>query len=251
LKLWIGERLPPVKGGLKTKMYKYLLVTCLFAVFASAAFAQMPDTTSTESVKNGKDTLTLTRQDTLNRKERTHKAKRERVYHPDSTHSPHTAVIRSLILPGWGQVYNHQWWKVPAIYAVIGLLGDAIIFNNTYYKQFLALSKYREFGITPGPNDPYYALAVEYQNQPSQALYDATDGYRRNRDLSILGVVGFWGINAIDAYINAKFIHSYTLDEKLSMKVDPGIINQPNQSSVVAQNSVSSIIPGIKITFTF
>jgi Family of unknown function (DUF5683) len=236
---------------LKIKMYKYLLVTFLFIVFASAAFAQTPDTTSSGIVKNGKDTITLTRQHTLNRKEYTHKIKRERVYHPDSIHNPHTAVIRSLILPGWGQAYNHQWWKVPVIYAVIGLLGDAIIFNNTYYKEFLALSKYREFAITPGPNDPYYAQAVEYKGLPPQAIYDATDGYRRDRDLSILGIAGFWGINAIDAYISAKFIHSYTLDEKLSMKVDPGVINQPNQLSVFAQNSVNSVIPGIKITFTF
>jgi len=28
----------------------------------------------------------------------------------------------------------------------------------------------------------------------------------------ILGALAFWGINTIDAYIDAKFIHSYTLD---------------------------------------
>ncbi|HCN83771.1 MAG TPA: hypothetical protein DIT07_09125, partial [Sphingobacteriaceae bacterium] len=29
---------------------------------------------------------------------------------------PHTAVVRSAILPGLGQIYNKRWWKVPFIY---------------------------------------------------------------------------------------------------------------------------------------
>eukprot|EP01037_Dinobryon_pediforme_P011966 gene11966-12055_t len=153
--------------------------------------------------------------------------------------------MHSLILPGWGQVYNNHWWKVPVIYGGLGLLGWAIVFNNTYYNEFLALSKYREKGIVPKPTDAYYAQYQLYNNLPSQSLYDATDGYRRNRDLSILGIVGAWGINVVDAYIDAKFKHSYTVDTNLSMRVTPGLINQ----STYAQ-SFGSYIPGIKITFT-
>jgi Family of unknown function (DUF5683) len=209
------------------------------------AMAQQPDTTSAK-VKTTKDTLVSTKTDTDVVKSFKPKKEKEKVYHPDSTHSPHKAVIRSLLVPGLGQIYNHQWWKVPVIYTGLGLLGWAVVFNNTYYSEFLALSKYREHGITPGPKDPYYNDYNLYINQPDQALYDATAGYRRNRDLSILGILGTWGINAVDAYIDAKFMHSYSVDNNFAMKITPSVLNQP----VYALNSSGSYVMGLKITFT-
>jgi hypothetical protein len=230
-------------------MHKYLLL--IFIVLAAfSARAQNPDTTS-NAVKKAvpKDSVTSTRNDTLVQKAKVAKVKKEKVYHPDSTHSPHVAVMHSLMVPGWGQLYNHRWWKVPLIYGALGLLVDAIVYNNTYYKEFLALSKYREFGTSPKVGDTYYAQAILYSQQPDQALYDATDGYRRDRDLSILGTVGFWAVNCIDAYIDAKFIHSFTVDNDLSMRVriTPDVIN----NTMFAQNLSGSYIPALKITMSF
>ena len=228
-------------------MYRYLLILLLSVFSLSTASGQTADTTSKAAKLAGsKDTLRGKRQDTIIHK--TPRLKKEKVYHPDSLHSPRTAVLHSLMVPGWGQVYNHQWFLVPVIYGGLGLLVDAIIFNNTNYKEFLQLSKYREYGITPIPGQPYYADAVLYQQQPDQAIYDANDGYRRNRDLCILGFVGGWGIQCIQAYVQAKFIHSFSVDNNLSFRVEPGVMNQP---SLFAQTSTSSLMPGLKITFTF
>jgi Family of unknown function (DUF5683) len=226
-------------------MYKYLLLICFLTPCAFTAMAQKPDTTQKTAVKST-DTLISTRRDTDVSRSFRPKAKKERIFHPDSTHSPRLAVLHSLMIPGWGQVYNHRWWKVPVIYGGLGLLGWVFVFNNTYYHEFLALSQYREHGTLPGPRDKYYAQYQQYINQPTQALYDATDAYRRNRDLSILGVLGFWGINVVDAYIDAKFINAFTVDNNLSIKIAPGLLNQP----LYAQNSTNSYIPAIKITFT-
>jgi hypothetical protein len=230
-------------------MYKYLLIIWLLAGFVFTARAQNPDTTSKTVVKTKMDTLKASRQDTDVIRSNVPKIRKPKVYHPDSLHSPHKAVIRSLIIPGWGQVYNHKIWKVPIIYGGLGLLGAAIVFNAQYYKQFLQLSIYRNHLIEPKPGDPYYNEYNQYKTARvgDQAIYDAKDGYRRNRDLSILGVLALWGINAVDAYIDAKFIHSYTLDNNFSMRVTPSLINQP---TVYAQNATGSYIPGIKITFT-
>ena len=227
-------------------MVKYLFLICFLAAYAFNAMAQKPDTTKKAILKNSKDTLISTKKDTAVARAFKPK-KKEKVYHPDTLHDPHTAIMHSLMIPGWGQLYNHQWWKVPIIYGGIGLLGWAIVFNNTYYNEFLTLSKYREHGVTPVPGDKYYNESQLYSSQTDQALYDATDGYRRNRDLCILGVFGAWGINVIDAYIDAKFIHSYSVDNNLSMRIAPGVLNQP---TLYAQNPASSFIPGIKITFT-
>jgi len=226
-------------------MYKYLLLFWLSASCTFAVMAQKPDS-SPASSKAKTDSVKIKKKDTVVSAIPVTKKKKEKVYHPDTLHSPHTAMIRSLLVPGWGQVYNHRVWKVPVIYGALGAIGYYIVQNNTYYQEFLAISIYREHGTEPAPTDKYYSQYQLYINQSTQALYDATDYYRRNRDLLILGVFLAWGINVIDAYIDAKFISAYTVDNNLSMKITPGLLNQ----TVYAQNPIGSFIPGIKITFT-
>ena len=168
-------------------------------------------------------------------------------FHPDSLHSPHKAVIRSLIIPGWGQLYNRQWWKAPIIYAGLGLLADAIAYNNRHYHEFLALSYYRYFSRTPKSGDKYYTQAQQFANYSPQQIYDIKDSFRRDRDLSIMGFFGAWGVQMIDAYIDAKFKHSYSMDTDLSFKVTPTVLSGPMYAM---QSENNLIIPGIKLTFT-
>lgn len=229
-------------------MYRYMLAFLIAVLTIAAAKAQEPDTTyrTAGGIAPG-DTLRSTRQDSVSARKFKPKKKKARVYRPDSLHSPHTAVMHSLIIPGWGQIYNHRWWKVPVIYGGLGLLFDAIIFNTKYYNELLALSKYREYGRTPQPGDKYYAQAIAYSAYGDQQIYDALDVYRRNRDLSIMGFLGAWGVNVVDAYIDAKFEHSYSMDNDLTMKITPTLLHQ----QMFAQNINASYIPGIKITFTF
>ncbi len=225
-------------------MYKYLLIIFLLTGFGYTAKAQQSEKDSTVT-KNDKKNL---KQDSVTSKPFQPKvSKKVKTYHPDSLHSPHKAVMRSLIIPGWGQIYNHQWWKVPLIYAGLGLLADAVIFNQRYYAPALVVAKYYEHGITPKPGDPQYDLYSQYQAAGVQAsyAYSTVDLYRRNRDLSILGFLGAWGIQIVDAYIDAKFQHSYTMDTNFSFKVSP-MIGQP----VYAESFNSAFITGVKVTFT-
>jgi hypothetical protein len=218
-------------------MYKSLFLILFGFGFVLAAKAQTPDTVA---VKSSKDSLNR-KQDSVTSKPYKPKITKEKIYHPDSLHDPHKAVMRSLMIPGWGQLYNHRWWKVPLVYTGLGLLGDVIVFNQHYYSIFLKEALLRERGIKGTPqNNPLLAQVQDAD------VVTYTDSYRRDRDLGILGFLGGWGIQMIDAYIDAKFIHSYTMDNNLSFKVSPGIINQPNY----AFTSSSAVIPGIKITFT-
>ncbi len=119
-------------------MHKCFLIICFITASVITVNAQQIDTTG----KSKADKKLRAKLDSVKANPIVPKVK-EKVYHPDSNHSPHKAVMHSLMVPGWGQVYNHRWWKVPAIYAGLGLLVDGIIFNTTYYNEFLALSKYR------------------------------------------------------------------------------------------------------------
>jgi hypothetical protein len=217
-------------------MYKCLLLSWVAVLLAFAASAQKPDTTA--QIKSRADSITAKR-DSANSQRYKPKITREKVYHPDSLHSPHTAVVRSLIIPGWGQLYNHQWWKVPLIYAGLGLLGDVIVYNQQNYKLFLKEDLLRQHGIVQGRNPDLAGI-----NDADVDNY--TNVFRRDRDLGILGTLGAWGIQAIDAYIDAKFKHSYTMDNNLSIKIRPGMIGQP----FYASNSLGSYAPALTITLT-
>ncbi|MBS1521029.1 MAG: hypothetical protein JST50_08540 [Bacteroidetes bacterium] len=218
-------------------MYKCLFIFWLLLGLAVAAKAQQPDTVA---VKNKKDSLQRVK-DSVTSKRYYPKITKEKTYHPDSLHDPHKAVMRSLMIPGWGQIYNHRWWKVPLIYGGLGLLGDVVVFNQKYYKIFLNEALLREKGIVgTSQNNP---LLVNVSNDD---VVTYTNSYRRDRDLGILGFLGGWGIQMIDAYIDAKFIRSYTMDNNLSFKISPGTIGQPSY----ALNNNTAFIPAVKITFT-
>lgn len=214
-------------------MYKCLLIACFIIGFSFVARAQNPDTTA---VKSKTDSLNHIK-DSVTSKRYYPKITKEHAYHPDTLHDPHKAVMRSLMIPGWGQLYNHRWWKVPVIYAGLGLLADAIAFNQRYYSSILVEAKLREKGL-PG--------SAQYAGISTDDIDNALDSYRRDRDLCILGFVGGWGIQMIDAYIDAKFIRSYTMDNNLSFKISPSVMGQ----SVYAFSGTGAVIPAIKITFT-
>jgi hypothetical protein len=225
-------------------MQKCLLIIGLLIGFAIAAVAQRPEI----SAKKSKADSIQAKHDSLRSKPFVPKITGDRIYHPDSNHSPHTALIHSLLIPGWGQVYNHVWWKVPIIYVGLGFAGWLYVFYEKAYSENLAIAKYRERGTSPNPGDKYYDLYQEYSyyNYPDQSITDAVRAYARYRDLSAFGFVAGWGIQALDAYVDAKFIHSYSMDNNFTFKVTPGLINQP----MYAQNFNGSIIPGLKLTFT-
>jgi hypothetical protein len=228
-------------------MYKYLLTCILLIGLSATVMAQAPQL---DTVRTKKENLNLKR-DSATSKPFVPKIKKDnKIYHPDSLHDPHKAVVRSLMIPGWGQLYNHQWYYVPVIYAGLGLLVDAIIFNQNNYEPNLIVARYYEHGINPSPGDPQYKLwQVYYANGlQAQTVYDIVNSYRRDRDLSILGLLGAWGVQAIQAYIQAKFQHSYTMDSDFSMHVSPTILNQQN---LFAEGLNGPVIPGIKLTIAF
>jgi hypothetical protein len=146
---------------------------------------------------------------------------------------PRVAIRRSAIIPGWGQVTNHRWWKVPIIYGGFIGLGLAVDFNQKLYKQFIRELQFRY--NNPGKTSDPELMVV----RDNQGLIQYRDYYRRNRDLSVLAGVGLYAINIIDAYVDAKFFR-FDISDKLGLKIQPSLM--PSGSY-----AYTSPVPAIKI----
>jgi hypothetical protein len=177
------------------------------------------------------------------------KPKKEKTYHPDSTHSPAKALFKSGIIPGWGQVYNHNIWKVPVIYTALGSLVVTAIYNNRNYQRYLTLYHYYNdiSKITPKTPDYIYFEKLLKGDVTQAEVADAADYADRYFQLSILGIAAVWGIQMIDAYIDAKFAHSFSMDNNFSLKISPSLTTQP----VYTANFSAAFIPAVRITLAF
>jgi len=154
---------------------------------------------------------------------------------------------QSLMVPGWGQITNGGWWwlKVPVIYG--GFVSAVLVFefNNRYYHDILEDVQYRinnNHAIPPNTKFP--------NQKPGQQITDvmiiAKDAYRRNRDLTVLVTVGFWGLQAVEAYVTSMLKHRWNIGDDLSIKVSPTLLPQPGSAWAYQPAAI-----GIKVKMNF
>ena len=168
-------------------------------------------------------------------------------------HSPKKATIYSAVLPGLGQAYNKKYWKIPLVYIGFGTIGYFIHWNNDNYKTMrLAYSDLTD-SEPDGPwgeDDPtnsYLPLKpdwVDLENTTDRENFKTSiskqqDYYRRNRDLLIISIVGFYGIQIIDASVDAH-LFDFDMSDDLSFNWQPTMNLMNNQKFY-----------GINCTFTF
>lgn len=136
-------------------------------------------------------------------------------------HSIKRATILSTILPGAGQVYNKKFWKVPIVYAGFATIGYFIKYNNTGYKE------YKNNLIAETDDNPetiYDGLASETQ------LKQIMNSYRKNRDLFIILTAVWYGLNIMDAHVDAHFIN-FDIGDDLTMEISPVNIQYGNNNT--------------------
>ena len=161
-------------------------------------------------------------------------------------HSPQKASIYSAVLPGLGQAYNKKYWKIPLIYAGFGTLGYFIHWNNSNYRTMK--QAYVDFTDKNPETNSYRDLeGAQYFDftNPSDSLNFKTalgkqqDYYHRNRDLLIIFTFAFYGLNIIDASVDAHFF-DFDISEDLSLNWQPSMYYYNKET-----------IYGIRCTFTF
>ena len=157
---------------------------------------------------------------------------------------PGKAALRSAIIPGWGQLTNRRWWKVPLVYG--GWVGIALVydFNQTNYKMLLTEAQNRQFN-SQNPKAPQRPVNPAWVGQYSlEGIIRAKDNFRRNRDLTILAGAAYYAVTIIDAYVDAKFFR-FDITDELALKVNPALQQQP------PSNSFTSPVPSVKVSMTF
>ncbi len=131
--------------------------------------------------------------------------------HPKPGHSPAKATIFSTMLPGLGQIYNQRYWKVPVIYGGLATAAYSLEFNNRQYNRFRKAYNYASDGDDS---------TVPEVDQSQEALKNYRDAYRRNRDLSVIVMMGIYALNIIDANVDAHF-YNFDISDNLALKVEP------------------------------
>ncbi|HEX8357351.1 MAG TPA: DUF5683 domain-containing protein, partial [Segetibacter sp.] len=113
---------------------KGLLQTLLALILLGAGSAKSQDTSRPVRVNVSTDSTTQRKNPFLT-KDTALKIVKGDTVKVVSKHDPGKATLRSLILPGWGQAYNKEYWKIPIVYGAIGTAAGIFIYNNTWYKR--------------------------------------------------------------------------------------------------------------------
>ena len=153
------------------------------------------------------------------------------------------AVWMGAIIPGYGQIYNRSYWKLPIVYGAFFGCAYAITWTNGMYSDYK--TAYRDI-LTDGTNGTrsedesksYIAILPEgysisrvggYDNW-ANTLKNKQNTYRRYRDLSIVATVVVYALSLIDAYVDAQ-LFDYDISDDLSMQLNPTLNNDPYGSS--------------------
>ena len=149
---------------------------------------------------------------------------------------PRKATLASLILPGLGQVYNRQYWKVPIVMG--GVMGCvyAITWNNKTYQDYRTAyydimidSRNDPNGERPETWSESWQVYIPSSVDPATQLHNSTfqnnlkrnkDYFRRYRDLSYIVGVAIYFIILADAYVDAQMF-DFDVSPDLSFRVTP------------------------------
>lgn len=131
-------------------------------------------------------------------------------------HDPGKATLRSLILPGWGQAYNREYWKIPIVYGVLGTIAGIFIYNDTWYKKTKRAFEIRVANDTPS----FHLIDARIEPLSAQSLQLYRNSFRRNRDYSALYFIIAWGLNVADATVFGH-LKDFSVSDDLSLQVHP------------------------------
>jgi hypothetical protein len=144
-------------------------------------------------------------------------------------HDPRKATLYSTFCPGLGQIYNRKYWKLPLVYAAVGIPVYTYFYNRDWYKKCqYALA----VALSPSPTqdsinkvDPKLALFVSQKDDADIRIY--RNQFRKDQDYSVIFFLLFWGLQIVDATVDAHLMN-FDISPDLSIHLMDGSGSQGN-----------------------
>ena len=140
-------------------------------------------------------------------------------YESDIDPLPGRATMYSALLPGLGQIYNGELFKVPIYWGGLLVSSHLLVKYNTNYKRFKRI--HNEATST----DPEISGNVPINGETATWYRDV---YRRYRDYSIVATVLVYALQVLDANVFA-YMHDFEVTDDISMNIEPALISPYNE----------------------
>ena len=133
-----------------------------------------------------------------------------------SDRDPQRAALLSAMLPGLGQVYNKQYWKLPFIIGGAVAFGHYIKYQDRIYQSFRS-AYLAQIDLDATTLNPYAGTGVT-----ADGLETIAQNARRDRDYLMILAGLAYVIQIVDAHVSAH-LHEFQINPELSMNISPTI----------------------------
>lgn len=126
--------------------------------------------------------------------------------------NPKKSALYSAILPGAGQLYNRQYWKIPVIYAGVGVAVYFIVDNTNRYQRYRAgyIARITDANVQD-------EFTGRYSQQDLQVLQST---YRKYLDMTLLFTGIGYTLQVMDALAFAH-LKNFDVSKDISMRLQP------------------------------
>ena len=162
-------------------------------------------------------------------------------YQSDVKPHPGRATLYSILLPGLGQIYNGELYKVPIYWGGLMISTHCLMNNNRNYKRFK-----RIHNEATNPDSGY----TESISAETAKWY--RDVYRRYRDYSIVATALVYVLQVMDANVFA-YMHDFEVNDDISMSISPTVIPPDNAYALhpTSGYGMGDNAFGVRLGFTF
>lgn len=129
--------------------------------------------------------------------------------------NPAKSTVYSILLPGLGQIYNGEAWKLPLYYGLMAGSVHFLVDNDVQYRRWKWIHN-----MATTEDD-----TVERPPQSGETAKYYRDVYRRYRDYSILAVVVSYLLQVIDANVFA-YMQDFEVTDEIAFRMEPSLIPQ-------------------------
>lgn len=148
-------------------------------------------------------------------------------------HVPRLATKYSLMLPGLGQAYNKQYWKIPIVYGILAIPVSTFIYNNDLYNK-TKFAYEAKFKATNGDPSDLAKIDPQLTGLSLGSLQSYRNIFRKDRDMSILWFILCWGLNVADATVSGH-LKEFDIGSNLAMSIRPTVQPSIQQTGLSLQ----------------